>query len=332
MKKLLLLLMCGIITANAQIATQNSKFTDNWNIGIEGGVFTPLTFDPMFPLNSAAGVKVGKEITPEFGLQLEGLGLFNNNGLNSTPTGIKATNVGMNGTINLSNVFYGYKGKPRWFEVQTNTGLGWLYTWNTDINNLSAKTGVDFLFNLPKGHGFVLTPQISWNLNKIDKIQFNKNESQLGVMLSYVYHFKNSNGTHSFKQYNISELNDEINRLRNTPPKTKIVKEKEFVREQVNVIVNPFVVTFAKNSSLITTESMQILNTIPQDAIVDILGTASPEGTEEVNYKLSLNRAESVASYLRDRKVKVRSVEGIGAYGDTSQRIVIINIANGQSY
>lgn len=326
MKKLLLLfmLMCGIITANAQIATENSKFTDNWNIGVEGGVFTPLNLDGMFPLNSAAGVKVGKEITPEFGLQVEGLALFNNNGLNSTPTGVKATNVGMNGTLNWSNILWGYKGKPRVFEIQSNTGLGWLHTWNTNVNNLSAKTGIDFLFNLGKGHSLAVTPQVLWNLDKIDKIQFNKNESQLGITLGYIYHFKNSNGTHSFKTYDIRDLNEEINLLRYKKPEVveKVVRVP--VKEEVNVIVNPYVVTFAQNSAILTTEAMRVLDNIPFNTSVDVVGTASPEGSEEYNYQLSVRRANAVATYLRDRMVTVNSVEGIGAYDDATQRVVIV--------
>lgn len=330
MKKLLLLfmLMCGIVTANAQIATQNSKFSDNWNIGIEGGVFTPMNLDQVFPLNSAAGLKLGREVTPNFGLQLEGIALFNNNGLNSTPTGIKATNVGLNGTLNLSNIFYGYKGKPRWFEVQTNTGLGWLHTWNTDINNLSAKTGIDLLFNLGKGHSFVLTPQVLWNLNKINKIQFNKNESQLGVTLGYVYHFKNSNGTHFFKTYDIGKMNEEINNLRNRKPDVvkEIVEVPVKVPAKAPVIINPYIVNFSQNSSLLTSEAMEVLNQIPRHVEVDVVGTASPEGTEEYNYQLSVKRAEAVATYLRDRMVKVRNVEGIGAYDNSTQRVAIIYV------
>lgn len=322
------MLMCGIITANAQIATQNSKFSDNWNIGIEGGVFTPMNLDQVFPLNAAAGLKLGREVTPNFGLQVEGIALFNNNGLNSTLTGVKATNVGLNGTLNLSNIFYGYKGKPRWFEVQTNTGLGWLHTWDTDINNLSAKTGVDLLFNLGKGHSFVLTPQVLWNLNKINKIQFNKNESQLGVTLGYVYHFKNSNGTHFFKTYDIGRMNEEINNLRNRRPEVikEVVKVPVEVPTKAPVIVNPYIVTFAQNSSLLTSEAMEVLNQIPRHIEVDVVGTASPEGTEEYNYKLSVERAEAVATYLRDHMVKVRNVEGIGAYDDATQRIAIIYV------
>lgn len=317
------MLMCSIFTANAQIATENSKLTDNWYIGIEGGVFTPLNFNSVFPLNSAAGLKIGRDITPSLGLQVEGIALFNNNGLNSVPTTVKATNVGLNGTLNLTNLFKGYRVKPRTLELQLNSGLGWLHTWNTNVNNLSAKTGIDILLNLGKGHSFVLTPQILWNLNNFNKIQFNKKNSQLGVTLGYVYHFKNSNGTHFFKTYDIGALNEEINRLRK--PKEVVVEKKVIVRD-TPIINNPYIINFAYGSSLLTTEAMRTLDMIPQNIEVDVVGTASPEGSSEFNLKLSEDRANAVANYLRDRKVRVRNVKGVGEITESSQRTAIVYI------
>ena len=319
------MLMCSIFTANAQIATENSKFTDNWYIGVEGGVFTPLNFNSMFPLNSAAGLKIGRDITPVLGLQVEGIALFNNNGLNSVPTTVKATNVGLNGTLNLTNLFKGYRVKPRTLELQLNNGLGWLHTWDTNVNNLSAKTGIDVLLNLGKGHSFVLTPQILWNLNKINKIQFNKNNSQLGLTLGYVYHFRNSNGTHFFNTYDIGVLNDEINNLRNQKPKEVIVERpaRIIVKE---VPTNPYIINFTYGSSILSTEAMRTLDRIPQGIEVDVVGTASPEGSYEFNLKLSEDRANAVAQYLRDRHVRVRNVKGVSYITDESQRTAIVYI------
>ena len=319
------MLMCNIFIANAQIATENSKLTDNWYVGIEGGVFTPLNFNSVFPLNSAAGLKIGRDITPVLGLQIEGLALFNNNGLNSVPTTIKATNVGLNGTLNLTNLFKGYRVKPRTLELQLNNGLGWLHTWDTNVNNLSAKTGIDVLLNLGKGHSFVLTPQILWNLNKIDKIQFNKNNSQLGLILGYVYHFRNSNGTHFFNTYDIGVLNDEINNLRNQKPKEVIVERpaRVIVKE---VPTNPYIINFAYGSSILSTDAMRTLDRIPQGIEVDVVGTASPEGSYEFNLKLSEDRANAVAQYLRDRHVRVRNVKGVSYITDESQRTAIVYI------
>ena len=127
MKKFLFILVAlfTMLSANAQIATENSKLTDNIYVGV-GGIFTtPLDFNSVFPLNAGAVLKIGKNITPIFGLEAEGAVLFNDNNFGRwTPTFVKLTNVGLNGTINLDNLFAGYKGTPRTFEVSTNTGLG----------------------------------------------------------------------------------------------------------------------------------------------------------------------------------------------------------------
>ena len=79
MKKLLLaiaLFAAGINGANAQKA----KFLDNWYLGVKGGVTTPMTFDHVFPLNPTAGFKLGKNFSPVFGANIEGLVGFGDNG------------------------------------------------------------------------------------------------------------------------------------------------------------------------------------------------------------------------------------------------------------
>ena len=217
MKKFLFIfaLMLGVVSANAQIATQNSNALDNISFGVTAGVSTPLDFNSVFPLNTNVGLKLQKDFTPAFGLQLEGLAVLNDNHFSDIKTAVKATNVGLNGVLNLSNIFGGYQGTPRTFEVSTVTGIGWLHTWTTSANFLSAKTGLDLAFNLGKNKAtsIVVTPAIYWNLNKIGHIHFDKNNAQLAINLSLIYHFKTSNGTHSFKTYDIGAMIGEIDRL-----------------------------------------------------------------------------------------------------------------------
>jgi outer membrane protein OmpA-like peptidoglycan-associated protein len=45
---------------------------------------------------------------------------------------------------------------------------------------------------------------------------------------------------------------------------------------------------------------------------VSLYGYASPEGSEEYNFRLSLRRAQNAARYLRERGVKVLEVKGMG--------------------
>ena len=322
MKKLILMLalFSAVVSgANAQIATENSNAFDNIGFGVTAGVSTPLDFNSMFPLNTNVGLKLTKDITPVIGFQVEGIAFLNDNHFSDLKTVVKATNLGLNGTLNLSNAIWGYKGTPRVFEVSTVTGLGWLHSWNTSENSLTAKTGLDLAFNLGKNkaHSIVLTPAVYWNLHKFNHIHFDKRGSQLALNLSYIYHFKTSNGTHHFKTYDVGAMIDEINRLNGALEECEKREPKvveKIIKETVTVTVNneKWIVPFDFGKSTLNSAALFILNQIGNDAIVDVTATASPEGSKEYNQKLSEMRAARVKDHLEKRGVKVKSAVGKG--------------------
>jgi len=336
MKKLILMLalFSAVLSANAQIATQNSNALDNISVGVTAGVSTPLDFNSVFPLNTNVGLKLQKDFTPAFGVQLEGLAVLNDNHFTDLKTAVKATNVGANALFNLSNIFLGYKGTPRAFEVSTVTGIGWLHTWNTSANYLSAKTGLDLAFNLgkKKATSIVLTPAVYWNLNRIGHIHFDKNNAQLALNLSLIYHFKTSNGTHSFKTYDVGAMIAEIDRLNGALAECES-REPKVIEKVVEVPVTNTVVvkdvndvwfvTFATGSSTLSTEAKYILNQIGNDIIVDVIGTASPDGSAAFNQRLSEMRAAKVKDYLEKRGVKVNSAEGRGVNPETGRAAIV---------
>lgn len=213
MKKLILF-MCMLLslTINAQTAYEESKVLDNISIGTVGGVTTPLDFNSVFPLNGVAGLKLQKNFTPVFGIDVEGLASFGNNHYGISKTVVKSINTSVNGTVNLTNLLCGYNTHK--FEISTETGLGWLHNWTKHKNYLTSKTGVVLSINLNEAHSLIINPTVYWNLSNTDKIQFNKHCAQLGLLVGYIYHFKNSNGTHSFKTYDITAMNNEINNLK----------------------------------------------------------------------------------------------------------------------
>ena len=336
MKKILLMLalFSAVATTNAQIATENSNAFDNVGVGITAGVSTPLDFNSVFPLNTNVGLKITKDITPVIGFQIEGLAVLNDNHFSDLKTAVKATNVGFNGALNLSNFFWGYKGTPRVFEVSTVAGLGWLHTWNTSENSLTAKTGLDLAFNIGKNkaHSLVLTPAVYWNLHKIDAIQFNKKGAQLALNLSYIYHFKTSNGTHHFKTYDVGAMNNEINYLHGKLDECEKREPKlveRIVEKKVAVPTNTeWFVQFAQKSAELTAEAKATLDKIGEDLVVDVIGTSSPEGDAEFNQRLSEKRAAVVADYLTKRGVKVNSWVGKGVQiGLATNRLAIVTVA-----
>lgn len=340
MKKFILFsmaLIMSFVSVNAQTALQTSKVLDNVGVGVTAGVSTPLDFNSVFPLNTNIGVKVTKDFTPVIGMQVEGIAVLNDNHFSDIKTSVKATNVGVNGVMNLSNLIGGFNGTPRMFEVSAVAGLGWLHAWTTSSNYLTAKTGVDVAWNIgkTKAHSIVVTPAVFWNLSKNGPVQFDKRNAQLAINVSYIYHLKTSNGTHSFKKWDVGSLNGEIDALNArvndlqkqlTDAESKQQAQAATVTNNVVKIVKvgTWTVGFAKGSAELTEDAKAILNTIDKGTTVDIVGTASPEGSEAFNQSLSETRAKTVADFLKDNGVSVNSNVGKGSTGSASNRLVIV--------
>jgi len=317
------------LSASAQTAYQETKILDNISIGVVGGATTPLDFNSMFPVNGVAGLKIQKDFTPIVGVNIEGLASFGDNHYGNASTVVRSINTGVNGVVNFSNLLCGYLGHPRKFEVSTETGIGWLHSWTRHKDDLTAKTGAIASFNIGDAHSIVVSPAVYWNLSKSGKIQFNKHNAQLALEVGYVYHFSTSNGTHSFKTYDIAALNSEINSLKAELAKKPTEVVKEVVKEVTTVKevhVGSYVVYFAQNSDELTEASIATLSKISEGTEVNVIGEASIEGTVEYNQQLSEKRAKVVTDFLTDHGVKVISSTGIGATNATSGRIATIVI------
>ena len=336
MKKFILSLMVMLTvmlsSANAQIAYQKADFLDNVYVGLNGGVSSPLDFNSVTPFNAQAGVKVGKNWSPVFGTNIEGTAVFGDNHFADSHTFVKATYVGLNGTLNLTNLFLNYN-PDKVFETSLEAGLGWIHNYHTPTptnidghaNYLGAKTGVILAWNIGNNKAWQLyaEPSVYWNLSKTDKIQFNKHNAQLAVSVGVVYKFKTSNKTHNFKVYNIYDYTSALEEARDRiaaleaqnaelskrPTETyNVVKEtnKETVVYSQDIIT----VSFLQNSAELTQDAKNILDKVSASLPVKVIGSTSPEGTTRRNSELSVQRANAVAEYLKSRGVEVVSAEG----------------------
>lgn len=354
MKKLFLLFAAAAMTASvsAQTVTE-SKTLDNIYVGVNGGVATKLTqhswlsdLDPNF------GVRVGRYFTPVFGLAVESNAYFSNKPATSVGTAVRVLNTSLLGTVNLSNWFGGYKGAPRFFEVSALYGLGWGHVFGTKnteselatkANSLTSKAGLDFAFNLgeSKAWQIYVEPAVIWGLNGLgyEGTQYNINRGFLQLNAGVVYKFKNSNGTHNFtiaKLYDQAEvdgLNSQINELRNELAKKPkeivktVTKEVPAATQTREVKVENLVfVTFAQGKTALTKEAKKALDNIPSGKHVQIVGTASPEGSKEINDKISQARADNTAAYLKTKGVIVDEATGKGVQGTTSNRIAVVYV------
>ena len=237
MKKFFLIFAAAAFTASvsAQTVTE-SKLTDNIYVGVNGGVATKTTQHSWLgDLCPNAGIRVGRYITPVLGVAVEGNAYFSNKPYESIGTVVRFVDTHALGTVNLSNLFGGYKGEPRCFEVSAVYGLGWRHIFGAGEkhicdNQMTSKAGVDFALNLGKAKAWQIyvEPAMVWALtgNQTtqefnNKAQYNIDRSMFQVNAGVIYKFKNSNGTHNFTiaqlrdQAEIDGLNSTINDLRN---------------------------------------------------------------------------------------------------------------------
>jgi outer membrane protein OmpA-like peptidoglycan-associated protein len=397
MKKLVLFFAAAAmaVSASAQVTVEGSKLTDNIYVSVSGGVGTYTTHNKWLKnLMPNVNLRIGKNITPIFGIAVEGdayFGLRSNGSGSLNSTAVKALNTSLLGTVNFNNLFCGYKGEPRAFEVTGIFGLGWWHTfgskkgarlWDTAINGIdiddyagyvrqvefasyhqnkiSSKVALNLAYNFgsQKQWQVFVEPALTYTFGNNPKYiaatrnasfetlidgegvtidgwdpTYNINNSIFQVNAGIVYKFKNSNGTHNFKiaqlrdQAEIDELNRIINELRNRKPEviTKEVIKEVPVGKEVRVEDLVFV-TFAQGKYNLTNDAKAALDKVKEGAHVQIVGTASPEGSKELNDRLSQNRANAVADYLKGRGVVVDEAIGKGVQGTTSNRLAIVYV------
>lgn len=345
MKRQLFVLAVATMAAQAVSAqtVMDSRLTDNWYVGVNGGVNAKTTHTSIFSnLNPSAGLRIGRNITPVFGFAVEGEAYFNNKGSEARPLGtfVKGLNVSLLGTTNFSNLFAGYTGTPRTFEVIGVYGMGWGHIFSTESNRtdrkngLTSKLGIDFAFNLGANRAWQLyvEPNISYGMDLDQRAtKFNANHSALGVLVGLNYKFGNSNGTHNFRlaqmrdEAEINSLNDRINELRgmvdardneiaanrntigNLENKLRTQKPTVVVNETKTTNVLQPTVIFRQGKSSIDAAQYASISMIAsymknhKDANILIKGYASPEGNMELNQRLSEARAKAVKDALVKR-------------------------------
>ena len=313
MKKIVasLVLCMAVIAANAQKAVEGNKFTDNWSVGFNAGGTTPLTHSAFFKnMRAVLGVGLDKQVTPVLGLGFEAM-----TSINTTPsrTAFDNTNLSVLGTLNLSNLFGGYAGAPRLFEVETVAGIGWLHyavNGESDLNSMSSKLGLNFNFNLGEEKAWTLAfkPALVYDMSAdgTDNVCFNANRAAWEFTAGLKYHFSCSNGKHYFtivKPYNQSEidaLNDQINNMRreaddNAAALKNANQKAADLEKALNDCKNqaPKVITDTVTNNKKTLESVVTFRQ----------GGTSVESSQTPN-------VERIATYLKNHKNATVSIKG----------------------
>ena len=262
MKKIILTLalLMGVFAVQAQSLEPN-KFFDNISVTLKGGAIMPFQGYAFWPsARGIFGLEIKKQLTPVFGLGVEGEATINTTSWEKDPNfwGPKSPNMidhtlaGMFGTVNLSNLFGGYKGKPRVFEIEGVFGAGWLHAFHRtesadyygyDYDSWYTKAGANLNFNFGESRAwtFSLKPAVVWDMNgdvmngyrynrpirnwvspHSNASKMNADHAAVELEAGITYHFKGSNGEryitfcpYKYSQDDIDALNGQINGLRN---------------------------------------------------------------------------------------------------------------------
>ena len=342
MKKIILTLalLMGISAVQAQSLEQN-KFFDNWSVTLKGGAIMPFQNYAFWPsARGIFGLEIRKQLTPVFGLGAEGEATINTSSWWKEPNywGPKSPNIidhtmaGLFGTVNLSNLFGGYKGMPRVFEIEGVIGAGWLHcfhrteaadVYGNDYNSWYTKAGANLNFNFGANRAwtFSLKPSVLWDMNgdimipyrfnsnaryewegepHNGKSQMNADHAAVQLEAGITYHFKGSNGEryitfcpYKYSQDDIDALNGQINGLRN----------------QLNGLQGDLDAANARNAQLQRDLDAARKAPKPQTEVIDntakymnvlvhFKGYASPEGPHDNNIRLANGRAEAVKNML----------------------------------
>ena len=348
-----------VATANAEPRTviTASKAQDNIYVGVNAGAMTAVkdnllddkkafsTFVPEF------GIRVGKNFTTVLGVAVEGTATFSTNRSYNSKTFIQTVDAYGLATANLMNLFAGYKGQPRAFEIIAIGGLGhqWAFGRGGNSSSVVSKVGADFAYNFgsDKQWQVYLEPTMNWYLtshNEQDIQQYNINKSLVGLKAGVNYKFKTSNGTHNFAveqlrdQAEIDALNAKINAARAEADAAKAAAASKdaqiaqlkkaladceakpaLVKKETKTEAYMPPVVYQVGKSVIDKNQQQTVDLIAKymkknkDAKLEISGYASPEGDAAKNQALSEARANAVKTMLVNKyKIAADRITTVG--------------------
>ena len=325
MKKTLLSIatvVAMITSANAQDMLSKSKFFDNWQVGVKGGGFSWTTREAFIKNTRATfGAEIGKQISPAFRLGVEGMAYVRPVDFDDAPeygNFVDMSNVSLVGTVNLSNLIAGYKGTPRFFEVEGFAGLGWahIYPQGADnrkapnvLNTMTAEFGSNLLFNLgqSKAWGIKISPALVYGVDGVENRAESVSSNELNLKNSFtqvtagvVYRFKGSNGAHHFTTATQNPDNSaELGRLRDELNSKN--KELSDCQRQVNKLQDDL--EAARNKKPEVVEKVVTKNKKTLESVVTFRVAKSTIDASQ------LPNVERIASYLnkyRNAKVVIK--------------------------
>ena len=218
------------------------------------------------------------------------------------------------------NLFGGYFGDPRLFEIEAVAGAGWLHYYvagDDDGNGWSTKVGLNFNFNLglEKAWTIGLQPAIVWNMDGTDGINdyanfspshYDINHANFELTARFTYHFQCSTGSHHFvvvRPYDYSEvdgLNAKVNDMR------RALKEKddriEHAQRRIDAL-NSEVKALRDRGPIVQTTTI----TKTREKLESVITFRQGKSTVDAS---QLPNVERVATYLRNHPASSVVIKG----------------------
>ncbi len=335
---LLAAILGGAAAMSAQVALVKPKFSDNWSIGIDGGITTPLNNGPFFGgMRGAVGLHLQKQLTPAFGVGAEGLwGINTSNwrGMVHSSTAFDSQYVGAYGVVNLFELFSpSYSIDPRSFDIEVQAGAGWNHLYRNkeagpDANSFATKFGLNFNFHPSQKVTLSLKPSLLYDMTsspvKQSTASYDSRRATFNLLAS-VSVALGPGFNYVVPNYNLDEiaaLNDQVNGLRadlgnaaaalgkaDAANKALMAENAALKNKKPQVVTNDFLssvryVNFNIGKYNVTADQMPNVAAVASylknqpKSTVVIKGYASQDGPLEVNERLARQRAESVRDLL----------------------------------
>ena len=346
-------------TMSAQTVEESKNFDNWYigiNGGVQAPA---KNFKVLKNLNPAVGLRLGRWFTPAVGFAIEGQTFLGDKPVDSDGTfkGLNLEAMGTLNFSNWLGGYPGEPRSFEVIGL-LGIGWGHAFNRSVSNhdgkNSITSKVAADFAFNLgaAKAVQLYIEPYIMYGLTTQRHSEFNLNSAVIGGLVGLNYKFGNSNGTHNFKiaelrdQAEIDGLNSKINELRaNLNDKDAVISAKDgqirdlkaaldacnnrpvepvYVKPATATNLQPTVL-FRKGKSTIDAAQYAPIELIASymknhpEAKVEIKGYASPEGSLELNQKLSEDRANAVKTALiKKYKIAADRLTAIGC-GPTDQ-------------
>lgn len=302
------------------------KTFDNIYIGVNGGLsFMPFYTKPHKHLNPTAGLRIGRDLTPVFGVLAESNIYLDDRPWNTIGTIAKYVNVGAMGTANLSNWIGGYGERPRPFEVEAEMGFGWGHAFghagaaHSHQNDLTCKTAIAVSWNPDRDRAWklYLEPAMTWNIldgaARDEGIQYNFKKSFAQLSIGVCYRLPTSNGTHHFKRGGISsserallqsQLKEVFSELDST---IMVLGDAQYTLDRQEKTIDHL--QQANDSATLEVEAIRFQAAILPVCIVFKSGSSEVDKAQEAHLRL-------IADYLRQHPDIVIQIRGYATPDD----------------